>query len=478
MKVLFVMRSVSHFSYHETTVRQLCDRGHSVNVVFDRGWSKDYTDRAARACANEYRNLTLGWSLRRRGLWRRPLFITRELLSYSSYLSRRDQEPFYVHRWSEYVRMGTPWIGYRVRSRKFRWTLRRAPARLALRAFERIVPADGAIKNWLRKNRPDVVVASPTNLRYSEEVEYIKAAKSLGIPTVVPVLSWDNLSTKGLFHIAPDLTMVWNQTQVQEASSIHGLARHRIVVIGSPFMDKWFQESTATLSEAEFRSRAGLDPSRPYVLYLGSSHNIAGAEAWLVEKLAKSLRSSPDKRLRDSAILARPHGANEQSYKDISDIGIVTWIRGRDELPDSPQSFAEFGASLRYATCVVGVNTTGMVDALLADRPVITLLVEEYQNTNAARAVHFRRILDADVYLRAETTDECAQLIADIIDGHDPKRENRRRFVLKYIRPRGLDVPAGAIAARAIEMAGKGKTVAQIDQQIAAEASKPGVLVG
>lgn len=73
------------------------------------------------------------------------------------------------------------------------------------------------------------------NIRFSEEVEYVKAANAIKIPTVVHVLSWDNLTTKGLCHIIPNLTLVWNEIQSQEAITIHEVPDDKILITGSLF---------------------------------------------------------------------------------------------------------------------------------------------------------------------------------------------------------------------------------------------------
>lgn len=464
IKVLFVMRTVAHFTYHESTIRWLCGGGHRVEVLYDRELSNGDSDTVAQSCAVSLPDLTLGLSMRRRGLLRKPLFAARELHSYSSYLNREDQAEFYLKRWQRYLPKGTRRI--LAGSSVARRLLASSMAQSTLRAFERVVPSDQAIKRSLEQSKPDVVVASPINMRHSEELEYVKAAKSLGIPTVVPVLSWDNLTTKGLFHVIPDVTLVWNQTQADEAVSIHRVPRGGTVITGAPFLDKWFEESTPTLDESTFREKLGLDPGGAFVLYLGSSANIARDESWLLLKLAESLMASEEERLRRVVILARPHGANQGVFRGISAPNIRVWLRDR-ELPDSPESFAEFAASLRYSVCAVGLNTTGMVDALLADRPVIALLVDEYRNTNASRAVHFRYLLDADVYMRAGTPDRCAELIGEMLQGGDPKRDARRQFTIDFVRPRGFDRPAGEVAARAIEMAAQRLTATQISARTA-----------
>ena len=468
MKVLFVTRTAAHFAYHESTIRHLCDKGHSVDHLYDREHTNPGTDHAARACSSETPGLTLGWSLRRQGVLRRPLFTSRELLSYASYLTREDQVEFYRKRWHRYL--PTPARELMARVPVARGVVASGPARSALRAVERLAPPDRGITRMLKEASPDVVVASPLNMRYSEEVEYVKAARALGIPTVVAVLSWDNLTTKGLVHIVPDVLLAWNEAQFREAVSIHHVPPERIVITGAPFLDKWFDKPVSTLGEREFRGKVGLEHRGPFVLYLGSSANISGDESWLVLKIAESLRSSRDERIRNLTVLVRPHGANQEVFRKIAVPNVKVWLRDK-ELPDSGESFAEFEAAIRLSAACVGLNTTAMVDALLADKPVVTMLVEEYGGTNAAQAVHFRYLLDADVYARASSPDMCAHLVARLLDGEDPKRESRRRFALDFVRPRGLETSAGEIAAKAIVLAAEGKTATEINAAVDATTS-------
>ncbi len=169
-----------------------------------------------------------------------------------------------------------------------------------------------------------MVVAGPANLPYSDETEYLKAAKAMGIPTVVPVLSWDNLTTKGLFHVPPDLLLVWNQAHYSEARCIHGMPAERLVITGSPFFDKWFAERGASDRHA-FCTKMGLNPRKPFLVYLGSSSNISQDETWLVRALADSLARDGRPDVRDLAILIRPHPANWQIYQPLAAEGLRIW---------------------------------------------------------------------------------------------------------------------------------------------------------
>jgi tRNA A-37 threonylcarbamoyl transferase component Bud32 len=103
-----------------------------------------------------------------------------------------------------------------------------------------------------------------------------------------------------------------------------------------------------------------------------------------------------------------------------------------------------------------------MVDALVSDRPVIAMMVEEYANSNASKAVHFKYIIDAGVYDEAHTTEAAATNIGRLLDGIDSRREARTEFTRDFVRPYGRNISAGFAASKAIEMAASGESADRI----------------
>lgn len=446
MRIVFVGRSVAHFSYYQSIVESLCRRGHKVFILFDRDWSRNYSDDALRDSERRNPKLVTGWIYRRSGWWRTSLFQMRELRSYASYLVRADQSAYYLKRWEAYL---SPWAQVIVRVPFVRRFLASGEVRAMLKRCEERVPADARILDWLRAAKPDVVVVSPANMRFSEEVEYLKAAKVLGIPTVVPVLSWDNLTTKGLIHVEPDLLLAWNASHREEAMEIHGIAPERIVISGSPFFDKWFAPRETPPEREAFLRKVGLDPDRPFLLYLGSSKNIAKDESWVVEQLERACRVHVNPALRSLQILVRPHPANADIYERLELPGVAVWPK-TGSLPDTVESTADFQASLRYCCATLGINTTGMIDSVVADKPCLTILVDEYRSTQLD-AVHFRHMLEGDVLVVAKSFDDCIARVAEVAEGLDLKRERRQAFVRRFLRPYGLERSAGRVAAELIE---------------------------
>ena len=80
---------------------------------------------------------------------------------------------------------------------------------------------------FLRDFDPDVVVV--THLaRDSVQADYVRAAKRLGIHSAYPVLSWDNLTNKGLVRDCPTGCSSGTSSRRSEAVELQGFPRGRV----------------------------------------------------------------------------------------------------------------------------------------------------------------------------------------------------------------------------------------------------------
>jgi hypothetical protein len=453
MKILFVLRAAGHFPYHRTTIDHLLARGHELTLAFE-GRSGVPDDNGFEEWLAEHRDrVNVCAAIRRGGIWRRVLFAAREVRSYASYCRRGPEAAFYRERWRRYMPAWVAWLAkqHPTAERVFRSRLTHA----LLTAVERVSPPSLRIVAVLRRDRPDCVVASPANMLVDEEIEYIKAARAAGIPSVVPVMSWDNLTTKGVFHVQPDYVLAWHRGHRDEARDIHGVPGDRIVVTGSPFFDKWFDPEPSVGPRATTCGRIGADAAHPYLLYLGSSANIARDESWLVLALVRALRAHPDASLRTLQVVFKPHPGgsprNIRALPRLDDAGVLVWGRERGR-PDTVDAIHQFREVLHHASVVVGVNTTGMLDAVLCNRPCLALKVRRYHRTQAD-TTHFQRMQESKALLTAGSISRTIDLIRKILEGHDQTALARQRFAATYARPRGLGAQAGEAAAIAIELA-------------------------
>src|SRR5262245_46576113 len=92
-----------------------------------------------------------------------------------------------------------------------------------LRGIEQIIPTSNALEAFVRGQRPDLVLVTPLIELGSQQVDYVKCARRLGIRSALCVASWDNLTSKGLVRVIPDHVVVWNEAQKTEAMTLHGV---------------------------------------------------------------------------------------------------------------------------------------------------------------------------------------------------------------------------------------------------------------
>lgn len=332
-----------------------------------------------------------------------------------------------------------PWM-------KRRWTL----AARALALAEDLIPPDAGFEAFVREERPDLVLVTPLVTFESYQTDYVKVAHRLGIPVVFIPFSWDNLTNKGLMRVLPDRVLVWNDIQRREAIELHGCPPETVTVTGAPRFDDFFARTPST-SRVGLFAEFGLDPSRPMVLYLGSSQLTGPNEMELVRRWAESLRASDDEVLRTCGILVRPHPAVRLSWEsvDLSDLGPIGV--SLDASRDSDQQLFD---SVHHAHAVVGLNTSAMLEAAIVGRPVHTLLIPGF-NEGQVGTIHFSYLVESYGGLAtvAREFSEHQRQLAAVLRG-DPSFSTRSRaFAEQFLRPHGVERPVAAILAAEIERA-------------------------
>jgi hypothetical protein len=322
--------------------------------------------------------------------------------------------------------------------------------RRMLEAVERCLEPPAGTVTFLDEHDPDVLLITPLIGFGTPQADVVRAARRLGIPVGFPVRSWDNLTNKGLLRDAPDLVLVWNELQKQEAVELHGVPAGQVVVTGSPAYDHWFDWQPSRRRE-EFCAQVGLDSARPIVLYVGSSEFIAPDEPDFVRRWVAALRAHGGE-LSEVGVLVRPHPLAATGFREfeLDDRQVAVWPRS-GQFPLGDAARANYFDSIFHSAAVVGINTSAQIESAIVGRPVHTILAEEFSQTQAG-TLHFRYLADEEFgHVRLARTLEAhaGQLERSLRNG-DRERLNER-FLLRFVRPFGLDVPATPLAADAVE---------------------------
>lgn len=476
--VVYVLIGLAHFPYHESVISALSRSGCKVRLaILKLGTASTLQEEdtedspvgelveSFRAFMQAHPNVeVLDVS---KAEMRAPLQATslRFLRSFASYIRRLPPDNFYRQRWLSYMREHLGTVADRC---WLHWLLALPGAEQLLGWLDQRLSTKEEVLKRLEELRPDVLFVSPGDMRYSQEVEWLKAARRLGIRTGIVTLSWDNLTTKGLIHIRPDYLFVWNDSHAREAKTIHHMPETRTFVVGAPFFDKWSDADHLREDRERFLPTLGLDPGRRYLVYLGSSANIADNEAWLVRELHEALAQTSDAALRDMQILVRPHPGNRKVCADLVDLPIVL---SRDE--DAGIPFSDTRKRLLYnllyhAELTVSLNTSAILDAIAVGRPCISIRTDRYQDTHIG-AIHFQHLLDAGAVVLAEGVADCVRLVGEHLAGSDPTRERRQDFFRRFMQGRIPGMKAGESVALITNRLLDGDTALTIKQDIAAD---------
>lgn len=324
---------------------------------------------------------------------------------------------------------------------------RRTLIKRTLELAESLVPSERYYELFIRSHAPDVILITPLIDFGSYQTDYVKSAHHLGIPIAFLPFSWDNLTNRGLVRIAPDRVLVWNEHQKREAVTYHDVPADRIVVTGAPRFDEFFSMRPST-TRAEFCARAGLDSSRPFLLYLCSSHFVAPDEVAFVRTWARAVRA--DASIGYCGILVRPHPANAEPWEgvDLSEIPNATvWNE-----PPKVQADPALYDSLFHCAAVAGLNTSAMIEAGILGKAVHTIQTKEFAG-GQEQTLHFHYLLARNgglVEVAQDLGEHCRQLAQALADPAAGAARSRR-FIEAFVRPCGLDRPVAPIVAEEIE---------------------------
>lgn len=454
--ILFVMKHDGLVRMFAPTLRLLADRGHRMTIVNEQFRQQPSIVEHRRRLESECPGLEfrIGPELEQ-SRWRAFILVARALTDYLRFYQHRFDDADVLRRRAEHDSALPRWVRRATLPVRVLGDRAIAASIFVLRKLEGVAGVDREVRRLVEELRPDVVLVSRLVDFESEQQEYVKAAAGLGIPSAVCVASWDNLTIKGDMHVVPDRVFVWNEGQKREAVALHGVDPNAIVLTGAQNFDHWFERRPSRDRETFCRT-VGLDPERPFVVFVGSSAWISPADVLFVERWIREIRAAPDPTVAGMGILVRPHpgsflrfGTLDISY--VENVSIWPWGAHGDTYAEySEGDRNDLFDTLFHGVAVVGANTSVMIEAGILGRPVLTLAVPEF--ANAQGALHFAHLQGGLIRL-ADSFGDHLEDLSEIVSGDGVHGEEIRRFIREFVRPNGLDRPAAPILADAIEQA-------------------------
>ncbi len=448
MRVLFSLLSRGFLKNFESAIEELARRGHEVDVLVHHGSGLVGVDDLSARLEAQWPNVRIADAPPVDDPWPAVSIALRACHDNLYFADERFGQAYWARAWARTPRKFRPVA----KLLPLRTRFGRRAGRAALLGLEERMPLSPAVVAELRRRAPDVALFSPLIGLGTVQPHWLRAARSLGIPSAACVASWDHLTSKTLIRPLPDIVTVWNATQADEAATLHDVPRERIEITGAQLFDHWFDWTPRP--REEFCAAAGLDPVKPVLLYTCfSPFKNAPPEVGFVRRWIEAVRSHPDERVRGAALLIRPHPKRLRQWDgvDLSEYGdVAIWPRDGRFMSDA-ESKADFFDSLFHSEAVVGLNTSAMIEAAIVGRPVFAILAPEYRSSQL-ETLHFRYLLEVGggAVRPADGLDEHLDQLAEARRG---ERDGSAavQFVREFVRPHGLDVPGTGRLADAVE---------------------------
>ncbi len=451
LRILFFLLAANFDRVFGNFLEELLEHGHEVRVVVEKQKPHLLPGGGALldSLAERYPSFSYGYEPPRDDEWLRARTACRHALDYLRYLEPAFEDATDLRaRASERA----PAAVLRLDRLLVASPQARRLATAVLRRLEAALPIDGALRKQLAAAEPDVVLVSPLVGLGSKQSDWVRVARELGIPSVLPVASWDNLTNKGVLKDVPTLTVVWNETQAEEAVALHGVPRERVRVSGAHAFDHWFGRVSDRPREA-FLAEVGL-PAGPYLVYAGSSAFITGDETAFASEWISRLRRSSHAAVRELGVLVRPHPQNAAGWAAFEppDARVAIWPRAGASPTDEAKR-ADYFDTLHHAEGVFGINTSALVEASVLRRPSFTLVTDAFRGRQEG-TLHFAHLAGAGGPLvTARSFEEHHDQLAAALAEPTLHAERIERFLEHFVRPHGLATPAAHLAALAVEEA-------------------------
>ena len=211
-----------------------------------------------------------------------------------------------------------------------------------------------------------------------EEPAVVAVAKTLSIPTLAFITSWDNISTKNRMVFKYDGYLVWSEKMKQELHRFYPQSRQvPVYVVGAPQFDIFFQQQFYQPREV-FCADQGLRLDRPIIVYAVGSPNFIRGEYHGAVDMAKRVACGA---LGDVQLIIRPHPLfDNREFDALAHLGsqIIVQKTGAAGMPltsrtQNESQIVEWVNTFRHADVVVNLASTVTVDAALCDLPVVNL---------------------------------------------------------------------------------------------------------
>jgi len=391
------MRGLVVCEGHENSLRFLAtdvfrvleDRHQITYAIFDGPMLGE-----VKACPfNALRNRTVRWL----PLWPGRFRRWQHLFNVSCGLAR-DQSKSFAVRWEQSLTQHGKSLTRLVNSLK-------APGKFDKyrRRLEERMGVNPNLLATVLDEQPDFLLF-PSSLLDNITDDVLQLASVFGIPTLMLVAGWDNLSSKGLVYHHPGRIGVWGEQTKAHAIRIQSIPADRVAVIGAPHFEEYFDQPFD--NREALRCSFGLPASGSVVLFAGTFRQFDET---------KSLKLIDEAIVRGELplchILYRPQPQRLQRYRE-DNFFDYSWqhVTIDPQMAEAYHRAQSWGSDrfldrlhhlpkvYRAVDAVISPMSTVLLEGLLFGRPALCVAFNDGEHTWSAdkvsQMVHFQELYD------------------------------------------------------------------------------------
>jgi len=307
------------------------------------------------------------------------------------------------------------------------------------------------VSNLLQEINPHVLISTYPGNYYEGKILY--NARKLGINTVIHLLSWDNITCKGIFPSLADFYIAWGPIMQKELQEYYNVSSSNINMTGVPHFDLHFKDLESERHNLDYLD---IDKSRKLIFQGLSSPRFAPKEIEIAETIAQNIES--EKFGPNVQFVIRPHPQNVQGH--MSD---KTWLPRlkalesekvkifwpkvvKSNLPWSTEidDLIMLSILLKQADVTLNSGSTLSIDALACKSPVILTSFDGENQLpfwkSARRLIeytHLKKLTNQGGISVAENYDTLANLINRYLENPEYLIKERQTTYINEVEGEG-----------------------------------------
>ena len=248
-----------------------------------------------------------------------------------------------------------------------------------LENIKRVITPSGIFSEDISKFNINMVFTTNPVVRADDSL-YFECLKR-NIPVAALVLSWDNLTTRGIISKGFNKVMVWNELMRDEVLQLYpSYEAGQIEITGFPRFDVYYRPLPPDFQREIFLTSLGLNPKARIILLVSSSRLRFKTQNQVFEHVCKAQEEGVFPNDVQVLIRCHPHDSISDYNQFRGRKNIVVWPdakRGKGgsmfSQPPLLDELLILAASVKYSAACVSAGSTVCLDAAICDIPMISI---------------------------------------------------------------------------------------------------------